>query len=469
MTENPSEATDSSNPAEQPAPEEDPGAQFEAEETPPSAENACKAFETEAEETEANSVDRDDSASLFSSTSNTTRSKSPNTRKLNRLCRRTRAPKMVQPLYKYSCHVREDHNHQIFGVQFNPFLERSQAQVFATVGKDRVSIYECTRDTDCPGSDEESSAGIRLLQVYADPDTDESFYTCAWSYDCLTGDPVLAAAGYRGVIRIFNPVKHQCAKNYIGHGHAINELKFHPVRPQLLLSGSKDHSLRLWNIQSDVCVAVFGGVEGHRDEVLSIDFDLRGDRIMSSGMDHSLKLWRLDKPDIREAIELSSGYSPNKSTGPFPTIKEHFPDFSTRDIHRNYVDCVQWFGDFVFSKSCENSIVCWKPGKLSAPWQEIQAQETATTVLHHFDYKMCEIWFVRFAFNAWQKVLALGNQQGTTFVWELDCNDPNLTKCSQLVHPKSTSTIRQTSFSKDGSILVCVCDDSTVWRWDRVN
>ncbi|XP_068150317.1 polycomb protein esc [Drosophila tropicalis] len=415
-------------------------------------------------------LDRDETASVFSTTTTTTRSKSPNTRKLNRLCRRAKAPKIVQPLYKYSYHVREDHNHQIFGVQFNPFLDRNQL-VFATVGKDRVSIYECVKQNATHNSDDEEDQpdhGIRLLQVYADPDTDESFYTCAWSYDTVSGDPVLAAAGYRGVIRIFNPLKHQCSKNYVGHGHAINELKFHPILPQLLLSGSKDHSLRLWNIQTDVCVAVFGGVEGHRDEVLSIDFDLRGDRIMSSGMDHSLKLWRLDKPEIKEAIQLSFNFNPTKMTGPFPTIKEHFPDFSTRDIHRNYVDCVQWFGDFIFSKSCENSIVCWKPGKLM---HEIKPQDstTTTTVLHHFDYKMCEIWFVRFAFNAWQKVLALGNQLGTTFVWDLDCNDPNLTKCSHLIHPKCNSTIRQTSFSKDGSILICVCDDSTVWRWDRVN
>ena len=77
---------------------------------------------------------------------------------------------------------------------------------------------------------------------------------------------------------------------------------------------------------------------------------------MSCGMDHSLKLWKFDTNNLKESIALSYTHDTAKSKKPFPTELVHFPDFSTRDIHRNYVDCCKWFGNFVLSKSCENTI-----------------------------------------------------------------------------------------------------------------
>lgn len=71
---------------------------------------------------------------------------------------------------------------------------------------------------------------------------------------------------------------------------------------------------------------------------------------MSCGMDHSLKLWKINKPNMNEAIKLSYSWNVARSLKPFPCLKVHFPDFSTRDIHRNYVDCVRWLGDFILSK-----------------------------------------------------------------------------------------------------------------------
>lgn len=65
--------------------------------------------------------------------------------------------------------------------------------------------------------------------------------------------------------------------------------------------------------------------------------------------------------------------------------------------------------------------------------------------------------------------MALGNQCGKVFLWDINTSDPTLIRAATLSHPKCTSPIRQTTFSRDGSILICVTDDGTIFRWDREN
>ncbi|KAK2186830.1 hypothetical protein NP493_187g00037 [Ridgeia piscesae] len=359
--------------------------------------------------------------------------------------------------YKCTNYLKEDHGQPLFGVQFNYNTRDGDPLIFASVGSNRVTVYEC-----------EEGGKIKLLQAYTDADSEENFYTCAWTQDDATGLPLLAAAGSRGIIRIISPVSMQNIKHFVGHGNAINELKVHPKDGNLLLSVSKDHALRLWNIKTDVCIAIFGGVDGHRDEVLSGDFNLEGTLIASCGMDHSLKIWCANHKCITDAIDSSYLYDPAKTSKPFDTVAQHYPDFSTRDIHRNYVDCVKWMGKFILSKSCENRIVCWKPGSLTDLDYPLKLTDSTVSVLHQFEYRECDIWFMRFSLDYWQRIVALGNQVGRVFVWDIDVDDSAQVRCTVLSHPKCTCAIRQTTLSRDGSVIVCVCDNATMWRWDRV-
>jgi len=360
--------------------------------------------------------------------------------------------------YKSVGFWKEDHGLPLWGVSINNLLGPDEPIIFATVGHNRVTVYEAM-----------SNGDTKILQCYGDPDPDEIFYTCAWSYDPIKGGkPILAAAGARGVIRIFDPATYTCPQHFIGHGQSVNELKFHPKDPYILLSASKDHSLRLWNVKSKQCVAIFGGVDGHRDQVLSTDFDPAGDQVISCGMDHSLKIWKVDDK-LKQVIKDSHSYDSKTAKQPFQTELRHFPYFSTREIHTNYVDCVRFWGDFVLSKSIDNFIAIWKPGCLNN--EPLKVGETKSTMIHKLEYSNVTHaqWFVRFAMDAQKSVLALGNQKGKIFLWDMDSAHPTLMKPTMLSNTRCTACIRQTSFSRDGNLLICVCDDGSIWRWERSN
>lgn len=370
--------------------------------------------------------------------------------------------------------AKEDHDKPIFSIQFNQHVTYD---MFATVGSNRITVYRVVDDN------------VEPILCFADPNTDENFYCCCWGLmsfvppslkesalkeDNLpkTTEIVLMAAGAHGIIRIISTSNPSSIKYLSGHGGAINDMKVSPISPELVLSGSKDHSVRLWNIQTDVCIAIFGGVEGHRDEVLSLDFHCSGSYIVSCGMDHSLKIWKFDQ-EILASIELSKKYNDAAARKSFPTIRKHFPTFSTRDIHRNYVDCAAWYGNFIISKSCEDKVVCWRPGRLESPTDlnlpTKYTTDTTCSILENFEVKHCNIWFLRFSIDRSMKYLALGNKVGEIYVFDIDSHDHDCRRTSKFIlsNPKCTHAIRQTCFNNNSNILICACEDGSIWRWNN--
>lgn len=65
----------------------------------------------------------------------------------------------------------------------------------------------------------------------------------------------------------------------------------------MVLSASQDESIRCWNIRTGVCALVFGGEEGHRNEVLTCDWHpWEPCTVVSAGMDNIIKVWQADGP-----------------------------------------------------------------------------------------------------------------------------------------------------------------------------
>mmetsp|Transcript_2155 Transcript_2155/g.2676 ORF Transcript_2155/g.2676 Transcript_2155/m.2676 type:complete len:564 (-) Transcript_2155:99-1790(-) len=268
----------------------------------------------------------------------------------------------------------------------------SSRQYFASVGSNRATIYTINID-----------GTLSAVQAFIDEDVEEIFYSSCWSISADDGinTPLLLIGGYRGYIKVIHCSEGKLETLLLGHGNAINDLRSHPVTPSLILSASKDESIRLWNVHTSCCIAIFAGDQGHRDQVLSIDFHILGNCFASCGMDNTIKLWSLEgkTPSRRVAKNIQESFDyhtkqPNSSvmtqnnninseeedgveeqnvsidpnTNPnfqnrcsFKTIHEQFPIFSTCEVHSDYVDCVRWVGNLLLSKSTANKIIMWKP------------------------------------------------------------------------------------------------------------
>ncbi|VDN05954.1 unnamed protein product [Thelazia callipaeda] len=372
--------------------------------------------------------------------------------------------------FKYLATVYEGHKKTIYGVAFSPYLTVNPH--FATVGENRVSIYAIAKDGN----------GVRLLRSFHDSAKNESFFAICWGYDTENDVHVVIAGGNRGIIRVINVVTGELVNSLIGHGDAVNDVRVFPNDSMIVASASKDFTARIWNIHNSACLAILGGVEGHLDQVISVDFDASSEYLASASMDHTIKLWYVGKgsgvdrlvEQSKADLKVNYGFSPLLRNliqlVDFPA-EIHYPRCCTRDIHTNYVDCVRIFHRLIFSKSTENEIVLWKFGDfddmLAGQGNKLK---TETCVIHFRQLKLPEtnMWYIKFEIDPLEKYLVCGNQKGEIHVWEINNGSLPSVKSNYVLRMKDVwCTVRQVAFSPCGQHMIAVADDASISRFIR--
>jgi WD40 repeat protein len=81
---------------------------------------------------------------------------------------------------------------------------------------------------------------------------------------------------------------HETVSRFSGHESAVFKAVFSPDS-RCLASCSRDHNVRLWHIDSDVCQVL----EGHTGEVYAVAFHPDGTRLATGGHDGAVWLWDL--------------------------------------------------------------------------------------------------------------------------------------------------------------------------------
>ena len=89
--------------------------------------------------------------------------------------------------------------------------------------------------------------------------------------------------------RAERPAARRAARRASG---SVSSVAFSPDGSRIV-SGSWDHTLRLWDSQSSRPLGA--PLEGHEDSVLSVAFSPDGTRIVSGSGDNTLRLWPAPK------------------------------------------------------------------------------------------------------------------------------------------------------------------------------
>lgn len=76
-------------------------------------------------------------------------------------------------------------------------------------------------------------------------------------------------------------------KTFPGHQSAVTKTIFNPLG-NLIITGSKDNTIKFWDIVSGLCIRT---IQSHLGEVTSVEMNSSGTLLLSSSKDNSNRLW----------------------------------------------------------------------------------------------------------------------------------------------------------------------------------
>lgn len=237
-----------------------------------------------------------------------------------------------------------------------------------------------------------------------------------------------------------------------GHGKCIFCIRVHPIHHHLVLTSSGDLSIRLWNLETMTTTAIFAGLNGHQSGILSLDFHSSGKYFVSAGLDNAIKVWEFTDEIIK-----------HQGTKP---IVVHFPLMSSIFIYRNYVDCVQFMGDFIVSKSVRlksegNGLDLESGERLGI--LSLNFKDNKIEIHKILKAPLTKLWFLRF--NVHNNLIAYPYQDGTIHIFQYEKEKAIEVLKEKRVHDELV--IRETAWSIDGKYLIGGDDHSKLYLWKK--
>ena len=201
---------------------------------------------------------------------------------------------------------------------------------------------------------------------------------------------------------------------YIHQASPVNSVAFSPDGTRIV-SGSKDHSIKLWDAQSGKLLQT---LTGHTSAVSSVAFSPDGTRIVSGSMDNSIRLWDAQSGKLLQTLTGDTS---------FVSSVAFSPD-----------------GTRIVSGAGDNSIKLW----------DAQSGKLLQTLTGHTDAVLSVAFSpdgTRIVAGAWDKSIKLWDAQSGALLQTLTGH---------------SNTVTSVAFSPDGTRIVSGAWDNSIKLWD---
>jgi WD40 repeat protein len=206
----------------------------------------------------------------------------------------------------------------------------------------------------------------------------------------------------------------KCIKTLIGHTDDVTSVCFSPDGKHLA-TGSKDKSIRIWDVASGKCIDT---LNGHSSGVLSVCFSPDGKFLASGGRDGFIKIWDIEGAQCVKSLNRQS----------------------------SFVSSVCFSPDGKQLASCgAKSIKLW----------DIENGQCVMTLLGHTK------WVGSVCFSPGGKQIASGSDDETIRIWDIETG-----QCDKTLLFLNSSWVSSLCFSPDGKHLSSGGGDTTIKIWD---
>jgi len=276
-------------------------------------------------------------------------------------------------------------------------------------------------------------------------------------------DGKLYATGDTNHINLCQVADGKLRFHYDEHTKWIRSVAFSPDG-NLLASGSDDQTVKLWNVQTCVCIKT---LHGHTSRVRSVAFAPQrcanspdGNLLASGSDDQTIKFWRVSDGKCLKTLRGHTSWVWSVAFSPDGNLLASGSDDQTVklwDVHTG--KCLKTLPGNTHSVW---SVAFSPDGKVLASGSEdktvklwsVSDGKCLKTLQGHTNW----VWSV--AFSPDGNLLASGSEDKTVKLWSVSNG-----KCLKTL-PGHGNWVRSIAFSPDGNLLVSGSEDQTVKLWD---